>query len=66
MVRDRDCDVGAPARELFPKERRVSQEERVRVHKDGLCDIVWQQLVQEQLHEPGWIGPLGQQRRLKW
>ena len=59
MVRDRDGDVGAPAGELLPKERRVGQEERVRVHKDGLCDIVWQQLVQEQLHEPGWIGPLG-------
>ena len=59
MVRDRDGDVGAPVGELFPKERRVGQEERVRVHKNGLCDIVWQQLVQEQLHEPGWIGPLG-------
>ena len=59
MVRDRDCDLGAPVGELFPKERWVSQEERVRVHKDGLCDIVWQQLVQEQLHEPGWIRRLG-------
>jgi len=36
MIRDRDGNVGSPAGELIPEERRVSQEEGIRVDVDGL------------------------------
>jgi len=41
MVRDRDGDIGTPVGELLPKERWISQEERIRVRIDSLFDVIW-------------------------
>lgn len=39
--------------ELLPQERGVADEERVGVDEDGALDGVWEDLVDEQFHEPG-------------
>lgn len=53
MRRHRDGGARVEVEEMVPEERRVRDEERVRVDKDGLFDRWREDLMDEEFHQSG-------------